>query len=101
VNMAAARDAALDEVVAVVSESRALPQATPEEAVAFGLDLARLPKHAALEAARQWDEGQGLTQALTRRVGLAPLVACLALLLAANFLVARGVRGTPRPLPGG
>jgi len=101
VSLASAKDALLDEAASVAAESRELPYAAPEQAIALYEDARSLPKHAALGASRQWDAGLNLAQALTRRVGLAPLATCVLLLFAANVVVARGVRGRPRSLQGG
>ncbi len=100
-SLALAKDAVLDEAAAVAASSRELTQVAPEDAVALYADAATWPRDAAEGARRQWSGGLGLIQALTRRVGLAPLATCLLLLLAANLMVARGVRGAPRSLQGG
>lgn len=100
-DLAVAKQTVLDEAAAMAASSRELPRAAPEEAVALYADAATWPREAAEGARRQWGEGLGLVQALTRRVGLAPLATCVMLLLAANLMVARGVRGTPRSLQGG
>jgi len=101
VNLDDAKEALLDEAMAVAADSRQLPQVAPEQAMALYEDARSLPKHAALGASRQWDASLSLAQALTRRVGFAPLATCVLLLFAANVMVARGVRGRPRSLQGG
>jgi anti-sigma factor RsiW len=96
-----ARDALLDEAAAVAATSRELPRVAPGEAAALYAEAATWPRTAADRARRQWSEGLGLAQAVTRRIGVAPLATCLLLLVAANLLVARGIRDAPRSLQGG
>jgi len=100
VRLADAKGALLDQAAAMAQGSRTLPQSAPEEAVAFYADAVEWPGQAAAGAVRGWDSSQAFTQALVRRVGLAPLAACLLLLLAANLMVARGARLAPRAVSG-
>jgi len=101
VSLAGARDALLDEAATVAASSRELTRVSPEDAVALYAETTAWPRSAAAHARRQWGTGLGLVETLTRRVGLAPLAACLLALAAANLMVARGVRAEPRQTEGG
>jgi len=100
-DVARAKGALIDEAARLASDPRELAAVRPGELVAVGTEAREWPGRLALDAAYQWDAGLSLAQSLGRRVGLAPLAVCVVLLLAANLMIARRVRETPRSLQGG
>ena len=90
-----AQNAVIDQAADLAEEPRDVARTLPGELVGLYAEARATPVRVALEATQRWDATLGLTDALSRRTGIGPLVALGLLLLIANLLVARGLR-TPR-----
>jgi hypothetical protein len=99
--LADARAMVRDETAALVRAPAQLAAGVPRDYEALRRSARLWPQQTVASLAEQWERGAALSQAVTRRVGPAPLAACALLLLAANFAFAREVRGSHGRLQGG
>jgi hypothetical protein len=83
-----------EETAAFVVAPGELATELPDDYKALRHSAGSWPEQAIEALGSQWTRGTQLSQAVTRRIGVLPLVACALLLLAANFVLAREVRGT-------
>jgi hypothetical protein len=83
-----------DETAALALAPAELAADVPRDYRDLRRSIGSWPQQAVNDLAERWSRGAVLSQAVTRRVGTAPLAACAVLLLAANFAFARGVRSS-------